>query len=407
MKYNAWTLTLAAAGVVSLASAVKAEEAAMSQVLTAVSSTTLSGYVDTSAIWKPGTGNGGAAPGDTMPGRAFDGTSKMDGFNLHVVGLTLEKPVGEDLWAAGYRTDLLFGPDAVAYNPSANGDSTSDFAVKQAYVALRAPMGNGLDIKMGVFNTVIGYESFESYLNPNFSRSYGWFLEPTQHTGVLASYAIGEAVSISAGVAETLSSGINTQDPRAESIKTYMASLAITAPDSWGFLSGSSLYAGIVEGFSSADADGDTINFYTGFTIKTGVEGFSVGAAFDYRDDGANAIDADSNWAWALAGYVQFQASEKWRMAGRMEYATGSDGTFYNAGADMGLYPGDPGFDPAVADDSSNELFSLVGTLDYQLWANVVTRGEIRWDMSMNDDKPFGNADEQAVTVALNVVYKF
>ena len=30
MKYNAWTLTLAAAGVVSLASAVKAEESAMS-----------------------------------------------------------------------------------------------------------------------------------------------------------------------------------------------------------------------------------------------------------------------------------------------------------------------------------------------------------------------------------------
>lgn len=402
MKYNAWTLTLAAAGVVSLASAVKAEEAAMSQVLTAVSSTTLSGYVDTSAIWKPGTGNGGAAPGDTMPGRAFDGTSKMDGFNLQVIGLTLEKPVGEDLWAAGYRADLLFGPDAVAYNPSANGDSTSDFAVKQAYVALRAPMGNGLDIKMGVFNTVIGYESFESYLNPNFSRSYGWQLEPTQHTGVLATYALGEAVSVSAGVADTWVWGVNTRDPRGESIKTYMASLAITAPDSWGFLSGSSLYAGIVEGFSGND--NDTISFYTGLTIKTGVEGFSVGGAFDYRDDGANAIDADSNWAWSLAGYLQFQASEKWRLAGRIEYATGSDGTFYNGGADMGLYPGDVGY---IGDDTLNELFSLVGTVDYQLWANVVTRAEIRWDKSMADDKPFGETDEQAVTVAANVVYKF
>ena len=42
MKYNKWTLGLAAAGVVSLASAARAEEAQkqMSQVLTAVSSTT-------------------------------------------------------------------------------------------------------------------------------------------------------------------------------------------------------------------------------------------------------------------------------------------------------------------------------------------------------------------------------
>jgi hypothetical protein len=46
---------------------------------------------------------------------------------------------------------------------------------------------------MGVFNTIIGYESFESYLNPNYGRSYGWQIEPTQHTGLLASYQLSEA----------------------------------------------------------------------------------------------------------------------------------------------------------------------------------------------------------------------
>ena len=58
MKFNKWTLGLAAGGVVSLASAAQADEAKpMSQVQTAVSATTLSGYVDTSIIWKPGTGD--------------------------------------------------------------------------------------------------------------------------------------------------------------------------------------------------------------------------------------------------------------------------------------------------------------------------------------------------------------
>ena len=137
MKANKWTVALASAGVVSLASVAQAEERPMHQVLTGVSATTLSGYVDTSAIWKFGTGTGGDSSSEPLPGRAFDGEGKTDGFNLHVVGLTLERPLGEDDWAAGYRVDLLFGPDAVGYNTSVGADS-GDFGVKQAvnlYVA--------------------------------------------------------------------------------------------------------------------------------------------------------------------------------------------------------------------------------------------------------------------------------
>src|SRR5438046_8490926 len=123
MKFNKWTLALAAGGVVSLGSIAQAEEKPMSQVLTAVSSTTLSGYVDTSAIWKFGTGNA------NLPGRAFDGTgsgglgrnNNLDGFNMNVVELQLEKPLSEDQWAAGYRVQLLLSPDANGYNTSPGG----------------------------------------------------------------------------------------------------------------------------------------------------------------------------------------------------------------------------------------------------------------------------------------------
>ena len=212
MKLNKWTVALASTGVISLASAVQAEERAMHQVATAVSATTLSGYVDTSAIWKFGTGTeSGAAGSEALPGRAFDGEGRTDGFNLHVVGLTLERPLGEEDWAAGYRVDLLFGPDAVNYNTSVNADALSDFGIKQAYVNLLLPAGNGIDVKMGVFNTIVGYESFESYLNPNFSRSFGWQLEPTQHTGVLASYQLSEALSVSGGCGRHL--GCRNQRP--------------------------------------------------------------------------------------------------------------------------------------------------------------------------------------------------
>src|SRR2546428_14196858 len=113
MRINKWTIGLAAAGIISPASAVNAEEAAAHQVLTALSSTTLSGYVNTTINWKPGTSN------TSIPGRAFDGpASKHDGFNLDVVSLTVSKPLDEAQWAAGYLAQLWFGPDAVGFNPS-------------------------------------------------------------------------------------------------------------------------------------------------------------------------------------------------------------------------------------------------------------------------------------------------
>src|SRR2546426_7133725 len=131
MKFNKWTIGLAAIGVVSLASAAKAEEKA-SSVMTAVSSTTLSGYVDTTAQWNFGSGNA------HLPDYKFGGSSKADGFNLDVVQIRLEKPLDVEDWAAGYRVDIWAGPDANTLGThSILAAGSSDFALRQAYVALR------------------------------------------------------------------------------------------------------------------------------------------------------------------------------------------------------------------------------------------------------------------------------
>ncbi len=254
MKFNKWTIGLAAAGVVSLASAARAEEKA-SSVMTALSSTTLSGYVDTSAQWNFGTGNAHNPP------YKFGGASKADGFNLNVVQLRLEKPLDEAEWAAGYKVDLWAGPDAnVLGTQSALAAGSGDFAVRQAYVALRAPFQNGIDFKVGVFDSIIGYESVEGPNNPNYTRSYGHSIEPQTHTGLLASYRFNDNISASVGVANTYGPTINERafpataaeadNKQAESYKTYMVSIALTAPDSFGFLAGSTLYGGIVNGFN-------------------------------------------------------------------------------------------------------------------------------------------------------------
>jgi hypothetical protein len=381
----------------------------MSQVGTAVSSTTLSGYVDTSAMWYMGAVGNNPVSTPALPGRFNDGSNKANGFNLDVIGLTLERPLSEEQWAAGYTVQLLYGPDAVNYNPSiGNGGvvtgGDSDFAIKQAYVAMRVPMGNGLDLKMGVFNTIIGYESFESYLNPNWGRSYGWQLEPTQHTGLLGSYKFTDSISVTAGIANTWSASTNGKNPYDSDRLTYLASVTLTAPESWGSLKGSALYGGVIYGNPSGSNSGNTFaqnqstSSYIGVTVATPVEGLAVGAAFDYRNNGplATGINAQNdNYAWAAAGYVTFQASEKWKLAARLDHTQASNGTWYGAPA------GD-----------ADELTSTTLTADYALWANVVTRAEFRWDHAHSGD-PFGNVgtstggSNDAYTLAANVIYKF
>jgi hypothetical protein len=399
MTYNKWTLALASAGVLSLGTtAVQAEE--QHALMTGLSQTTISGYVDTSAIWSPGSPNG------VLAGRTFDGTpDKLDGFNLHAVKLVLEKPLDEGQWSAGYKADLVFGPDANYYSALPNGTAASnadDFSVKQAYVALRAPVGNGLDIKLGVWDTLIGYEVFESVNNPNFSRSYGYFIEPTHHTGVLLSYHVNDWLSVSGGVANGWGGAINDRiddgSGEGEARKAFLGSLTVTLPESTGMFAGSAVYAGIVYGDVANGLTGgggfnnqETTSTYLGTTLTTGLEGLSVGGALDYRDDGPNLVTAN-NHAWTAALYASFAATEKLKLNGRAEYAKGSVGTWYSS----------PGA-------NNNELGALTVTADYSLWANVVTRAEVRWDRNLGGDSIYHGTDEDnnAVTLAGNFVYKF
>ena len=226
MKFNQWTLALASAGMVSLGSIAVADS---HSVLSQVSKTTLSGYVDTSAIWALGSGGNG-----NFPGRTNDGVGRADGFNLNVVQVSLEKPLDESEWASGYKVDMWMGPDSQWLgNYSSGSFGANDFSLKQAYVALRAPIGNGLDLKMGVFDTVIGYEVANSPANPNFSRSYGFALEPFQHTGLLASYQLTDELSVSAGVANTtasISALLKTSSKEEQNSTSGASSFALVAP---------------------------------------------------------------------------------------------------------------------------------------------------------------------------------
>lgn len=410
MKCNAWTLGLLSAGVVSLPAVTHAEEKP-SSVLTALSATTLSGYVDTSAQWNMGTGNA------NVPGYAWNAPSKADGFNLNVIELNLEKTVeAADQWGAGYKVSLLAGPDASLFNtrsPVASGNA--DFAVKQAYVSLHAPVGNGLDFKVGVWDTLIGYEVFESVNNPNFTRSYGYSMEPTTHTGVQATYQVCEAVSASVGIANTFGPTINgrafigpnnggVQGPQAESYKTYMASMTFTAPTNMGALAGSTLTACVINGFDSgiggsggAYGNGfDQTSFYVGASLATPITGLKVGACYDYaalmsQPPTGSGLSETSAYANAVAGYLAYQLTEKLSVYGRAEYASSTYASTFGA----------------------RKVIEGTATLQYDLWKNVMSRLEFRWDHSADDSNAYGGTEPglptkgNAYMLLANFAYKF
>jgi len=383
MKFNKWTLGLAAIGAVSLTSVAQAEEK-LNPIQAALNATTIEGYIDVSieqtlcpdsTAFAPGFFGGAAG----IPFRAGLGSTKRNGFNLNAVELTIQKALDEAEWASGYRLDMIMGPDAVGFNSAGGG---GDLGIKQAYVALRTPAGNGIDWKLGVFDTIIGYEVFEAGKNPNFTRSWGYAVEPTQHTGLLGTYRVNDSFSFSFGFANTLIAGINARNaengPDSFGRKTVMGSAAYTAPDTGGFLSGSTFYGGVVAGYGGGVED--QVNYYFGATLNTPVTGLKTGVAVDIVN---NVGGIDGNDAFVLGFYVSHQTTEKLSLHGRAEYAGGE-----SAGGD-------------------DNIIGLTATAQYDLWKNVISRLEVRWDQGNSETVAVPTSEESHFSIYLNTIYNF
>lgn len=381
MKFNKWTVALAALGAVSYASVASADEATMSAVQTALSNTTISGYVSTSMNWQwsPSDGHVGNSPAGNIPFQS----GKANGFNLDVVKLSIAKPQDQSEWASGYQVDLWFGPDAVGWNAPVGG-TDSNMSIQQAYVALRTPIGNGIDWKVGVFNTVVGYESADATADPNYTRSWGWSIEPTEHTGILGSYMVNDELSLSAGVANTLSAGINNRngyDTTGANTsvwhKTVLGSATFTAPSDWGWAAGSAFYAGFVWGWAGGTQSnggfqgGNQANYYAGATLNSPWKDVTFGAAFDYAQNLGGGIGFAGYHAnsYVFGLYNTIKATDKLSFNSRAEY--GEIDAF------------GPLNGPSGNEIGSDGTLSLTETVEYDLWANVTSRLEFRYDHVM------------------------
>ena len=393
MKFNKWTLGLAAVGVVSLASAARADETKISQVQTALSNTTISGYVDTSVQFNPNGSSGGT------PNYYYN--SAPNAINLNAVDIAIDKPMDESPWASGYHVEFMLGNQASTMGLPNN--------IRQAYIALRTPVGNGIDWKVGLFDTIVGYESTTTYNNPNYSHSYGYNMEPTTHAGILGNYKATDWISCQFGIADAsyAGSGAYSANPYAGSNQTaglyhptFMWGPTLTAPDSFGWAKGATLsIATIISGHNldnngGSDAGGQGARtYYAGLTLPTPIAALKFGAAFDYL----TACDVPDN-SWDAALYSTYQFNDKLSLNLRGEYLSAQP--YQYAGA----------YD--TVSDGYNQAYELTATLQYALWANVLTRLEFRWDHSNHDGAGVytsntGNSQSDAFMLAAQAVYQF
>jgi len=420
MKFNKWTLGLAAVGAVSMASAVRADEAPKLVPLeTAVSSTVISGYVDVAAQYNPG--NPGATSPNNIPAKAYNqpiglNPAKVDSFSLNNVTVSLDKPLDESKWASGYHVDLNAGMDAITPltygNNSSYGNGGGTVGVRQAYVAMRTPLGNGIDWKMGVFDGVTGYEGNTWYTNPNYTRSYGYAVNPASQEGFIGSYKVMDSLTVQAGIANRIDgvtgNGFGNGTSVGLSSHNYIFTAALTAPDSWGWAKGSTLNAGTDQTFDN----GGINNYNVSATIATPVAGLKFGLSYDAVESLIGGGHNSNNGGFINGNiygvYGTYQATDKLSFNVRGEYID-----FPNIANTYGTTDGF-GFPNKARGEE------VTATIEYDLWANVVSRAEFRWDhvehgIAYNNGSPYqyssesytSPSTESAYMLALNLVYKF
>ncbi len=144
--------------------------------------------------------------------------------------------------------------------------------------------------------------------------------------------------------------------------------------------------------------------------MMTPITGLTVGAAWDTVNNADLAgVGGPEGYASALAGYLSYKATDKLTLNSRFEYAHGS--AFDN------IFANNPMYETADGTPFRQEakVIALTETVQYQLWDNVISRLEFRWDHSADGSPHFGGdvtsfgapTKNNEITVAANIIYKF
>ena len=347
---------------------------ASAPLLTRIAGTKIEGFVTGSYFYD--TSN---PPGQTSPGYLWN--RKSGNFSLNKVKLTLASPPAErsgDEWSAGYRVSLVFGQDAPIVN---SGSGIVGFnSVREAYVEMNAPVGTGLNIKVGELISLLNYESGDGgAANDNFSQGYQWFYTGNgPAAGVQVGYTFTDWLDVKVRVQNGLYAGPVDNNQA----KTVMAAIGVK-PSASTWLS----FVGSTGREGGPSSDINVASLLGGWSVT---DKFHLGTELDYfwfETKGGTAP------VWSTGGFASYSFTPKVGVAARAEFL--SDARGVDASADPLGFAGNTG----------NDLASIALTLNIKPVPNVKIQPEIRFDHTSLKNGFGTHADR--VILGLGVSYLF
>lgn len=234
----------------------------------------------------------------------------------------------------GAVVDVIAGEDAKIVNAaeSASASSSNAFDILQGYAQY---VSGSLTLQAGKFTTLAGAEVIAPTGNTNFSRSLLFFAEPMTHTGVRATYAITDTVSLIAGI----NNGWNYTKVDYGS-KTGELGISLT-PDKYFSLA--------AQGYFGKDpVDLAKRALFDAVATLNATSALSFIVSYDWGKQDASSVTAGGDWD-GFAAYVNYQLSGQWRVSLRGEYFDDKDG--FMTGATQKLKEGTVtfGYDPVTS----------------------------------------------------------
>jgi hypothetical protein len=236
-----------------------------------------------------------------------------DTFQLDQASITLAYQPKEGF---GALVDLTAGEDARVLNAAETGGpagvgTNSAFNVTQAYLQYAT---GPLTVIAGKFVTLAGAEVIDPTKNTNFSRSLLFFSEPLTHTGVRATYAATDTLSLIVGV----NNGWNTTSTSYGS-KTAELGLAFTP---------NKIFSMTAQAYIGKEPSADALR-----TVVDGVATYNVtsqltlvlNANWGKQDEQSSTGLPNLDWT-TIAGYVNYAFNDQWRVSVRGEFLDDKEG---------------------------------------------------------------------------------
>ena len=325
--------------------------------------------------------------GHTLPGRVFDFQS--DKVILDQADFSIERDVNWDKAKKGQidfggKVEFIYGGDAGlthsdglldhGYKSPHDPDNQPD--VVQAYVDVLLPVGSGLDIRMGKFVTLLGYETINPTTNPLFSHSFEFgFGIPFTQTGVLGIYNINDKLQVTAGITDGWNQSINDSHNGAID---FLGQVKYTMDPTLSTLVNVS-----VGPERTDDAHDYRFLIENNTTYSPANSAWTFGLDPFFAADAHGANNGDTGYWYGVVGYVGYKINDYFTVNGRLEWYRDDGGETLGGSGTASYYEGTLGVTVKPFPHDA-------------IGQNLEIRPEIRYDVS--NKRFFDNGNERDQT---------